>query len=230
MNFKHLFLTTVIASIITLACAQQESTYTPKATFNTMEDSVSYAIGYQNGSQLGAQGFPDVDVENFMAGFISGLEKEDSKLDGVNLQSLFNRFSIYLVDKIKLENAAEAKAFFAENKTKEGVIETTSGLQYKVLVEGTGKQPTAEDRVVVYYEGTLLDGTVFESNFDGEPAENVLGGFIPGWIEGVGLMKEGATYMLYIPSELGYGENPRPGGLIQPNHGLIFKIELVEVK
>ncbi|GAB5408817.1 MAG: FKBP-type peptidyl-prolyl cis-trans isomerase [Balneolaceae bacterium] len=213
-----------------MACTESKNDYSPAPSFNTMADSVSYAIGFQSGSQLNNQGFPDIDVENYLAGFTTGLTDGDSELKDVNMQQLFSRFSTYLLDKIKLENQEEAKAFLADNKTKEGVIETVSGLQYKIIEEGTGTQATAQDSVVVYYEGTLVDDTIFESNFGQNPAKFLLGDMIPGWIEGVSLMKEGATYMLYIPSELAYGESPRPGGAIQPNDAIIFKIELVEVK
>ena len=111
---------------------------------------------------------------------------------------------------------------------------TESGLQYKVIEEGTGLQPTPEDSVVVQYEGTLIDGTRFDGTYDamgnpGDPAKFLLGGVIPGWIEGLQLMKEGSTYMFYIPSELAYGENPRPGGAIEPNDALIFKVEMLKV-
>lgn len=230
MNFKYLFSFVIAAGMLSLACTQSNTDYSPTPSFNSMEDSVSYTIGFQSGSQLSSQGFPDIDVENYLAGFSTGLSEEESELKDVNLQELFSRFSTYLLDKIKLENQEEAKAFFAENKTKEGVIETVSGLQYKIIEEGTGTQATAQDSVVVYYEGSLVDDTIFESNFGQNPAEFLLGEMIPGWIEGVSLMKEGATYMLYIPSELAYGENPRPGGAIQPNNAIIFKIELLEVK
>tara|TARA_R110000868_G_scaffold304437_30_gene565544 strand:+ start:7085 stop:7777 length:693 start_codon:yes stop_codon:yes gene_type:complete len=230
MNFKQLFSLVIIAGMLSMACSKSTQDYSPSASLNSMEDSVSYAIGFQNGSQLTNQGFPDIDVENFLAGFNSGLNDEDSELQDVNMQQLFSRFSSYLLDKVKMENQEEAKVFFIDNKLKEGVIETVSGLQYKVIEEGTGTQPTAEDTVIVHYEGTLIDGTVFDSSYDSEPAEFLLGAVIPGWIEGLSLMKEGATYMLYIPSELAYGENPRPGGVIQPNDAIIFKVELIEVK
>lgn len=231
MTFKQLFSLALFTIFITTACNNSSSEYAPKAEFNTMADSVSYAIGFQNGSQIALQGFSDIDVENFFAGFKTGIGKEDSELGDANLQGLFNRFRTFLNDKIKLENLEEGKAFLAENRTKEGVIETPSGLQYKIIEEGTGKSPTSENKVSVRYEGTLIDGTVFDSNFDAaEPNEFVLGAVIPGWIEGVALMKEGATYEFYIPAELGYGENPRPGGAIQPNDLLIFTIELIEVK
>ena len=223
-----------IASI-SLACTSESSTYPEKASLNSLVDSVSYAIGYQNGNQLSAQGFENVDLDNFIAGFQSGQNSTENEMADVNIQELFGRFGQYLMDQMKVENLEEQKAFLAENRSKEGVMETASGLQYKVLEEGTGDSPTPENTVVVQYEGTLIDGTRFDGTYDelgnpGEPAEFVLGGVIPGWTEGLQLMKEGAVYMFYIPSELAYGENPRPGGAIQPNDMLIFKIELIEVK
>ena len=230
MNFKELFFIPLISSFLLFSCSNNKTDYSPEPSLNTMPDSVSYVIGFQNGSQISNQGFSDVDLENFLAGLNDGLNKEESELADANLQDLFRRFGTYLTDKILLENSEEATAFFAENITKEGVMETASGLQYKVIEEGTGVQPTAQDTVVVHYEGSLIDGTIFDSSFDGEPAQFLLGAVIPGWTEGVSLMKEGATYMLYIPSELGYGKNPRPGGAIQPNDALIFKVELIEVK
>ena len=221
MKFKHLFSITIAAGMLTLACSKSDNDYSPDATFNTMEDSVSYALGFQNGERMTSQGFSDIDVVNFLAGFDAGLNKEESELKDANMQDLFTRFGTYLRDKVVLENKAEADAFFTENRSKPGVTETASGLQYLVVEEGSGKQATSENTVVVHYEGSLLDGTVFDSSFDGEPAEFLLGGVIPGWIEGVALMKEGATYMLYIPSKLGYGDTPRPGGAIQPGDALI---------
>ncbi|MFV1884846.1 MAG: FKBP-type peptidyl-prolyl cis-trans isomerase [Balneola sp.] len=230
MNFKELLFVPAVLSLLILSCSSSENNYAPESSLNTMPDSVSYVVGFQNGNQIANQGFADIDIENFLAGFNDGLNKEGSELADANLQDLFRRFGTYLTDKIKVENSEEAKAFFAENRTKEGVMETASGLQYEIIEEGTGVQPTAQDSVVVHYEGTLIDGTTFDASYGGPPAEFLLGGVIPGWIEGVSLMKEGATYMFYIPSELAYGENPRPGGAIQPNDALIFKIELLKVK
>ncbi len=231
MNFKELFFILLTTSLLLFSCSNGESDLSPEPSLNSMPDSVSYVIGFQNGSQISNQGFSDVDLENFLAGLNDGLNNEESELADANLQDLFRRFGTYLTDKILMENSEEAKAFFAENIQKEGVMETASGLQYEVIEEGTGVQPTTQDTVVVHFEGSLIDGTVFASTFEtGTPAEYHLGSMIPGWIEGVPLMKEGATYTFYIPSELGYGENPRPGGAIQPNDALIFRIELIEVK
>ncbi|HCD52967.1 MAG TPA: peptidylprolyl isomerase [Balneolaceae bacterium] len=235
MKIKHLFTVAITSVIVFGACSQQSGAdFKKDAELNTLIDSVSYALGHQAGMQLAGQGFADVDVDNYVSGFMAGQIKEDSELADVNMQELFRRFSTYLVDKMKVENQKESEEFLAENKTKSGVMVTESGLQYKVIEEGTGLQPTPEDSVVVQYEGTLIDGTRFDGTYDamgnpGDPAKFLLGGVIPGWIEGLQLMKEGSTYMFYIPSELAYGENPRPGGAIEPNDALIFKVEMLKV-
>ncbi|WP_420717525.1 FKBP-type peptidyl-prolyl cis-trans isomerase [Emcibacter sp.] len=130
---------------------------------------------------------------------------------------------------VKEEKVSESKSFLEENKDKPGVIVTDSGLQYKVLLEGTGKSPAATDTVTVHYEGTLTDGTKFDSSYDrGTPLSFPLNQVIRGWTEGLQLMKEGGKYKFFIPSELAYG--PRgAGGVIGPNEDLIFTVELIRV-
>jgi FKBP-type peptidyl-prolyl cis-trans isomerase FkpA len=128
-------------------------------------------------------------------------------------------------------NSEKGEAFLAENAKKEGVKTTASGLQYKVLKEGDGKSPQATDTVSVHYRGTLLDGTEFDSSIKrGQPAEFPLNRVIPGWTEGVQLMKVGAKYQFTIPSKLAYGERGTPGGPIPPNSTLIFEVELLAIK
>jgi FKBP-type peptidyl-prolyl cis-trans isomerase FkpA len=124
----------------------------------------------------------------------------------------------------------KGQKFLAKNRNEDGVKTTASGLQYKVLKEGSGKHPSASDTVVCHYRGTLLDGTEFDSSYKrGEPAEFPLNRVIPGWTEGVQLMKEGSKYRFFIPSDLAYGENGA-GGLIGPNETLIFEVELIKIK
>jgi FKBP-type peptidyl-prolyl cis-trans isomerase len=126
-------------------------------------------------------------------------------------------------------NLEKGQAFLEENKTLSGVIELESGLQYKVIEEGTGRSPKENDRVKVHYTGKLLSGEVFDSSLDrGQPAEFALKGVIKGWTEGLQHMKEGGKYELYIPADLAYGQ--RGGGqTIGPNETLIFEVELLEV-
>ena len=127
------------------------------------------------------------------------------------------------------KNKMEGEAFLTKNKARQGVKATASGLQYEVLTEGTGPQPKATDTVTVNYKGTLMDGTVFDSSYDrGQPATFVLNQVIPGWTEGVQLMKVGSKYKFYIPAALGYGERGA-GGVIGPNAPLVFEVELLSI-
>ena len=132
--------------------------------------------------------------------------------------------------KIQAEtNKAEGEKFLAANKSKPGVKTTASGLQYKVITEGKGKKPSATSQVKVHYSGTLIDGTKFDSSYDrGTPAEFALNGVIAGWTEALQLMNEGSKYQLFIPSNLAYGDTPRPGP-IGPNSTLVFDVELIAV-
>ena len=127
------------------------------------------------------------------------------------------------------KNKAEGEAFLSKNKSAPGVKTTASGLQYKVITEGKGPKPTGSDQVKVHYTGTLLDGTKFDSSYDrGQPAQFALNGVIKGWTEALQLMNVGSKYKLFVPSDLGYGENGTPGP-IGPNATLIFEVELLEV-
>ncbi len=127
------------------------------------------------------------------------------------------------------ENKQAGEAFLVENATKQGIISTDSGLQYEIIEQGEGRTPSATDNVTVHYKGTSLDGKVFDSSYDrGQPATFPLNRVIKGWTEGVQLMKEGAKFKFYIPSNLAYGERGA-GGSIGPNETLIFEVELIKV-
>ncbi|WP_113907837.1 FKBP-type peptidyl-prolyl cis-trans isomerase [Aliidiomarina celeris] len=129
------------------------------------------------------------------------------------------------------QNLQDGLAYQAENAAREGVIVTESGLQYEVITEGEGESPAAEDTVTVHYEGTLIDGTVFDSSYErDEPIAFPLNRVIPGWSEGVQLMNVGSKYRFVIPAELAYGSEERPGSPIPPNATLIFEVELLEIE
>ncbi|SMO35850.1 FKBP-type peptidyl-prolyl cis-trans isomerase [Gracilimonas mengyeensis] len=232
MTFQKLILGTVVGSFLFVsACNQTQSNNSPEANLSTKLDSVSYALGYQNGSFLAREGVEELNYGNYNAGMSTGISGEDGLLTQEQIMAVTNSYLQELNEKQSSDNAEEGESFLEENKSKEGVQVTDSGLQYKVIEEGDGASPTAENVVRVHYEGKLLNGEVFDSSYErGEPAEFPLNRVIPGWTEGVQLMQEGATYEFYIPSDLAYGARPPQGSPIGPNQTLIFKVELLEVK
>jgi len=194
----------------------------------------SYSLGYQYGEAFKNQAV-DIDLEVFAAGMRDGFGGKKSLMSPAeieeNLSSLKKR--LFAVQQSQLrekatKNREEGEAFLAENATKKQVVTLPSGLQYKVLVEGTGKTPKAQDEVTVHYRGTLIDGTEFDSSYKrGKPATFQVDGVIKGWTEALQLMKEGGKWQLFVPSELAYGE--RGMGRIPPNSTLIFEVELISV-
>ena len=146
------------------------------------------------------------------------------------IRSVLALLLVTMLSAVAQTAAEKGVKFLEENARKEGVKTTKSGLQYLVLREGSGKKPKAADVVVVNYRGTLIDGKEFDSSYSrNEPIEFPLNGVIPGWTEGVQLMKEGAKYRLFVPSELAYGSRGA-GSAIGPNETLIFDVELLKVK
>jgi FKBP-type peptidyl-prolyl cis-trans isomerase len=202
----------------------------------SMDKDASYAVGMYLASQFA---IPDVhyDYKSFMEGFKAFTEAEETRFSMeeavAKIQAAFETISAREDEKNQVLGAAnleEGAAFLAENSGKPGITTTASGLQYEVITEGSGAKPTAQDTVRVNYEGTLLDGTVFDSSYSrNEPAEFALSGVIPGWTEGMQLMSEGSAYRFFIPSDLAYGAQGAGSGLIPPNATLIFKVELLAV-
>ncbi|MDX1586381.1 MAG: FKBP-type peptidyl-prolyl cis-trans isomerase [Balneolaceae bacterium] len=233
-------LTVAFAFLLTTGCnsSQQSGSEASEVTLSTNIDSVSYGIGYLNGQSMRQQGMDDIEAEDFVAGLRQAMNEQDPQIPQNEINQLLQQYQMKAQQKaqqMKQEeaqaNREEGESFLAENRNKEGVQVTDSGLQYKVLEEGSGESPSATDSVTVHYEGTLIDGTVFDSSYErGQPATFPLNRVIEGWTEGLQLMKDGATYRFYIPGDLAYGMNPRPGGPIGPNETLIFKVELIDVK
>ncbi len=220
----------ILTALFFFTACNQNGSYTASDNLSTNIDSVSYALGYQNALFLSEEGVSEIEMDNYLAGFNTALADSTSILTESEMSILINNFRLELRNKIVEANKDEGIAFLEENKTKEGVQATESGLQYKVLVEGSGARPSETNTVKVNYEGRLIDGTIFDSSYQrGEPIEFPLNRVIRGWTEGLQLMSEGSTYELYIPSDLGYG-NQGAGNLIKPGATLIFKVELLEVK
>ena len=200
-------------------------------------DKVSYALGLGIGRQLAQMGATDLSIDDFAAAIKDVLEGNSLKVSNKDAQSIVENYFKEKETKLNAERKAQGQIareagekYLKENAKNEGVVTRPSGLQYKVLNEGTGRRPKATDEVVCHYEGFLVDGTVFDSSYQrGEPATFPLNGVITGWTEGLQLMQEGAKYRFFIPYRLGYGENGA-GTLIPPYSTLIFDVELIEVK
>ncbi len=199
-------------------------------------EKVSYSIGYDIGSNFNNQSIDSLSLQQIMHGLQDGVNETDPALTDSAMGTLMKSFQQEVMAKQKKRRQQEAQTnkkkseeFLAENKNKEGVQTTESGLQYKIMEEGSGPSPTAKDTVRVHYKGTLVDGTVFDSSIErGQPVEFPVGGVIKGWTEALQMMKEGAKWKLFIPPELGYGQRGTPGP-IGPNDVLIFEVELLDV-
>lgn len=192
-------------------------------------DKLSYAWGMAMGRQLQGMGLKDLNVDDFKNAVADVFEGKEPSMNPEEAQKLIQDYLNDLQSKAEEAAKTAGKQFLEENKKDAKVQETPSGLQYVVEKEGTGAQPTAEDEVTVHYTGRLLDGTVFDSSVNrGEPATFPLNRVIPGWTEGVQLMKEGAKYTFFIPSDLAYGPQGIPGA-IPPHSTLIFDVELIKV-
>ena len=202
----------------------------------TEKDKVSYILGHQVGSNFKRNSL-ELNVDNFIVGLEEAIAGKKSSLSAEESQKIMTAFQTAIQTKMEAKNkeqgeknAKEGKAFLAENGKKPGIITLPSGLQYKVITEGKGESPKATDTVKTHYKGTLLSGTEFDSSYKrNEPAEFPVGGVIKGWTEALQLMKPGAKWQLFVPSELAYGANGA-GPDIGPNSTLIFEVELVSIK
>lgn len=213
---------TAIALSVNVAMAEGESTSEVDVT------SMSYGMGVLIKERL-LVGFDDVDLDALVEGLRDASEGKTLKVDAMTAAQLMQAYQTNKQAQAAETQAAEGKAYLAQNAEKDGVKVTDSGLQYEVITEGTGAQPAATDQVTVHYKGTLINGDEFDSSYSrGEPTSFALNQVIPGWTEGLQLMKEGAKYRFTIPSDLAYGANGA-GPMIGPNETLIFEVELIKV-
>ena len=192
-------------------------------------DKFSYAIGLGIGQSLLSMGAQGINVEDFAQAIADVLNGKETAISHNEAREIVNKYFMELEAKMNAENIEKGKAFLEENAKKEGVITLPSGLQYQVITEGNGKKPSATDKVKCHYEGTLIDGTLFDSSIKrGQPAVFGVNQVIKGWVEALQLMSEGSKWRLFIPSELGYGAQ-QAGEMIPPHSTLIFEVELIEV-
>ena len=232
-----LFIITVAMTVIGISpCRSQNN----PVDISSEVDSVSYIIGKISGYSIIKQAKASMEswpVKGNYEALLSGLNDalknpDDESFFGFDTESAgdyINNFFQTMSEKAANENNAAGEKFLTENKARSGVVTTESGLQYKIITEGTGPKPTIEDEVTVNYIGKSMDGTVFESTYDrGEPASIPLANVIRGWSEGLQLMSAGSKYILWIPADLGYGPNP-PTPKIKPNDVLEFEIELLNI-
>ncbi len=192
-------------------------------------ENFSYALGMSIAGNLIQSGVQTVNPELFMNGFKDVFKGEKTIIHPEDANQILEEFIGKINQDKGAGNLEEGLKFLKENKKKQGVVELPSGLQYKILTEGTGEIPTFNDQVKCHYHGTLIDGTVFDSSVErGQPAVFPVKGVIQGWVEALQLMSTGSKWRLFIPSELAYGSNGA-GGAIGPHSTLIFDVELLKI-
>lgn len=233
-------LSVALISVLAVGCANNGNKAEKAGSVSTVNEQsselekVGYSIGYMM-AKGNKDMVDDLNLDTFELGFRDAYADKEAALTEEQMQEVVTTYQekkqIEMMEKMQEKAAAnkeEGQKFLAENAKKEGVKTTESGLQYKVIKAGTGKAVSENDMVKVNYEGKLIDGTVFDSSYEREePAIFAVQQMIPGFAEGLGLMKEGGEYELYIPSDLAYGETGNPA--IDPNSTLIFKVEMLEV-
>ncbi|MBE7441992.1 MAG: FKBP-type peptidyl-prolyl cis-trans isomerase [Flavobacteriales bacterium] len=238
---KKIILPAIIAVALMSSCGNNDS---KDVVLANEIDSVSYALGANMANNI-VKDFSEANSDAFIKGFNDVLDSATMKITLEELQGVLQPFfqrkqqEAMIKQQQEAEKAAQeqfgdvkvqGEKFMEDNKSNPGVKVTASGLQYIVMKEGKGKQPTAESNVEVHYHGTTPDGTVFDSSVErGESITFNASQVIPGWTEGLQLMKEGAKFKFFIPQDLAYGANPRPGGPIKPFMPLVFEVELIKV-
>lgn len=225
-----------LAAAGALALGACQSAVPGGGKLSTQDDSVSYILGFKMGENLKQQSVP-VKPELIFRGLKEGMAGTAAIIPDSTMQATMMAFQVRMMGIQRQKDSADAitqkadgEKFLADNKGKDGVKTTASGLQYKVITEGTGPRPKATSQVTVHYRGTLLDGKQFDSSYDrGQPATFALNQVIPGWTEGVQLMNVGSKYQFWIPGDLAYGPQGSPP-TIPPNATLSFEVELISFK
>lgn len=235
MISKKLLIVGLMSSAVLMTGCNKEAEKDESVALTTLEQKVNYTIAQNLGKNLKQSGVT-IEPEVFAQALKEVRDDTPSRLTEEEMQSVMQTFQEQAMakreaeqKKVAAENAEKGQKYLEENKAKEGVTTTASGLQYRVITEGTGVKPKATDTVTVNYSGKLIDGTEFDSSYSrNEPATFSLNSVIPGWTEALQLMSKGAKWELVIPSDLAYG--PGANGPIPPNSVLVFEVELLDVK
>ena len=225
----------IVAAVVSVGLLFGVSSAADKLDLKDQKEKESYSLGYQFGQNMKAQGV-ELNLEVYTSGIQDALRGANPTLSQEEIQKTLSDLQKRVMTAQQKDlkgkadkNLADSKVFMEENKKKEGVKTLPSGLQYKILAEGSGKTPKATDEITVNYKGSLVDGSEFDNSYKrGVPASFRLDKVIRGWTEALQLMKEGSKWQLFIPPELGYGE--RGAGPVPPNSALIFEVELISVK
>lgn len=234
MNVRWILAGLLVLTAPALAPAQDEKP-AGSAPKTQVEGQVSYILGFNLGGNLKDDPF-QLDIDRFVKGFRDALEGAEPEMSDEQMQEIMQAFQQQMLEQERArmeqesaDNEKEGAAYLEKNKAREGVTTTASGLQYEVVKAGKGPKPAATDTVTVHYNGTLIDGTKFDSSYDrGQPATFPVSGVIPGWTEALQLMPVGSTWKIAVPSNLAYG--PRgAGGVIGPNQTLLFDVELLSI-
>jgi len=230
--FHRKWILGAVLALVTISAVAQDAA---APELKTDKDKFSFALGMNFGMGLRKQGL-DLDPAVFAKAFAEAFSTGKTAMSEQEMQTMLTAVAQQMQAKQKAEQAAKAEQakmagekFLAENKTKEGVVTLPSGMQYKILTQGTGEKPSADDTVSCNYKGTFIDGTVFDaSDQHGGPVSFPVKGVIAGWTEALQLMPTGSKWQLFVPSNLAYGEDAPPE--IGPNATLIFEVELVSVQ
>jgi FKBP-type peptidyl-prolyl cis-trans isomerase FkpA len=229
MNMKTILIIPAMALAIAFqSCAQSKGR--DKTTMKNANDSLAYAIGVGIGQSLMKQGLEDLNYEIMKQAMLDQFDNKSKMEDKAADAYMRKRLKVRMDEKAE-KNKVAGEKWLADNMKKEGVKQTSSGLQYKIIREGQGEHPGEVDEVTVHYRGTLTDGRQFDSSYDrGEPSTFRLNMVIKGWQEGLQLMKPGASFVFYIPQHLAYGANAPQGSIIEPYAPLVFEVELFSAK
>ena len=227
MKLRVIIITAFTGSLLLISCQKNVST----VKLNSELDTVSYCIGINIGNNLKTTPMQEINYNALVKGIQDIYNNEEPKVDPYEANRKINTYFSRLEALQFQGNLEEGEDFLEKNKARPEIVTLSSGLQYRIIREGTGPKPKLTNNVTVHYHGTLIDGTVFDSSVDrGEPASFPVNGVIEGWQEVLQLMPVGSKWEVFIPAGLAYGVRPPPGSNIEPNKLLIFEIELLSIE